>query len=156
MVAIRFILVKESISPSRKKTMSDTFTIGQLAKIAKVPASTLRYYEQEELLVPVGRTDSNYRLYGAQSLEQLRFIRAAQASGFTLEDIATLISLQKGVLSPCGDVESLVEHRLREVTERLTEMRHLKKTLKMFKLMCRDSSDSEDCAVLDELAHPSK
>ncbi len=52
----------------------------------------------------VGRTESNYRLYGVQSLEQLRFIKAAQASGFTLEDISTLLSIQRGRLEPCGAV----------------------------------------------------
>ncbi len=92
----------------RLKLMPETYTIGQLSKLADVPASTLRYYEQEELLVPEARTESNYRLYGVQSLEQLRFIKAAQASGFTLEDISTLLSIQRGRMEPCGEVETLI------------------------------------------------
>ena len=67
--------------------MPTQFTISQLAKAADVPTSTLRYYERVGLVIPETRSHSNYRLYGDESLEKLKFIRAAQAVGFTLEDV---------------------------------------------------------------------
>lgn len=70
--------------------MNMTYTIGQLARAVGVPTSTVRYYERIGLLQPDGRTAGNYRLYGKEALECLRFIRAAQATGFTLEDITHL------------------------------------------------------------------
>ncbi len=79
-----FNLVKE-IAPLDKPC-----TIGQLAAQADVPTSTVRYYERRGLLRCEGRTRANYRQYGEATLERLRFIRAAQAAGFTLVDIRSL------------------------------------------------------------------
>ena len=73
--------------------MQKTYTIGRLAKVAEVPVSTVRYYEQRGLLRPESRTESNYRIYGPASLRRLRFIRVAQETGFTLEDIVLLIGI---------------------------------------------------------------
>ncbi len=67
------------------------FTIGELAKSAKVPTSTVRYYEREGILKPSGRSASNYRLYSQEDLYRLRFIRSAQATGFTLADVTVLL-----------------------------------------------------------------
>ena len=67
--------------------MGDSLTIGQIAKAAGVPTSTVRYYERAGLLRPTSRTAANYRVYSAGDLERLRFIRAAQATGFQLEDV---------------------------------------------------------------------
>ena len=63
-----------------------TYTIGRLAKAADVPVSTVRYYEQRGLMEPDERTRSSYRIYSPEALRRLRFIRAAQSSGFTLKD----------------------------------------------------------------------
>ena len=57
------------------------FTIGELARAAGVPTSTVRYYEREGIVRPAGRSGSNYRLYSQQEIERLRFIRAAQGTG---------------------------------------------------------------------------
>ena len=92
--------------------MRTTYTIGKLAKASGVPVSTVRYYEQRGLLQPVARTKSSYRVYGSKSLEQLRFMRAAQASGFTLENISKLIEIREGALDPCAEVKQILERRL--------------------------------------------
>jgi DNA-binding transcriptional MerR regulator len=89
------------------------YTIGQLAHAVGVPASTLRYYERAKLLRPDGRTGGNYRVYGASALERLRFIRAAQANGFTLDDILALLSFRDGATARCKEVQRLIKDRLR-------------------------------------------
>ena len=70
-------------------------TIGRLAEQAGVPVSTVRYYERRGLLAPEERSPSRYRLYGPAVLRRLRFIRAAQRSGFTLEDIRRILALRE-------------------------------------------------------------
>ena len=67
--------------------MASPYTIGQLARAAGLPTSTLRYYERAGLLEPTGRSEGNYRLYGEEALERLRFIRAAQATGLNRASI---------------------------------------------------------------------
>ena len=61
--------------------MSDRLTIGELAKAADVPASTVRYYERTGLLRRPPRSASNYRLYGEEDVYRVRFIRAARPRG---------------------------------------------------------------------------
>ena len=60
--------------------MSDTYplTIGQLAKQAGVHVQTLRYYEQENLLVPGARTSGGQRRYSREDCQRLHFIRHAR------------------------------------------------------------------------------
>ena len=66
-------------------------TIGQVARATGVAATTLRYYEREGILTPTVRNGAGYRLYDAQAVERLQFLRSAQAVGFTLDDIRTLL-----------------------------------------------------------------
>ncbi|MCI0657218.1 MAG: MerR family transcriptional regulator, partial [Acidobacteria bacterium] len=84
--------------------MKQRLTIGQLAKEAGVPTSTVRYYERSQILQPEGRTQGNYRIYGPGALERLRFIRAAQSHGFTLDDIESLFAFRDGGTAPCKEV----------------------------------------------------
>ena len=76
--------------------MDSTYTIGQLARAAALPTSTVRYYERQGLLQPARRAENNYRVYRHDMLQRLRFIRAAQATGFTLDDVRTLLALCDG------------------------------------------------------------
>ncbi len=72
------------------------FTIGALARAAEIAVTTVRYYERIGLLVPDDRSSGNYRLYSPASLRRLKFIRAAQSIGFTLDDVQALLGAQDG------------------------------------------------------------
>lgn len=80
--------------------MDGVLSIGELARRAGVPASTVRHYERRGLLQPGGRTGGNYRLYGPAELARLRFIRAARASGFRLADVGELLALRARGIAP--------------------------------------------------------
>ena len=99
--------------------MNDVITIGQLAQAADVPTSTIRYYEREGLLEPEGRTEGNYRFYGPHSLERLRFVKAAQALGFTLMDISMLLGFRDGKDDPCEEVQHIIEGRLDDLEKKI-------------------------------------
>jgi MerR family mercuric resistance operon transcriptional regulator len=126
--------------------MDTKLTIGELAKAASVPVSTVRYYERAGILRPSGRSAGNYRVYSDNELERLRFIRAAQATGFTLDDI-------KALLRPaaCGKVQGLIEERLSEVGERMKELRHVDRVLRASLKECQAHEATGRCKVFDEL-----
>jgi len=126
-------------------------TIGELAKAAEVPTSTVRYYERAGILRPSGRSAGNYRVYSATELERLRFIRAAKATGFTLDDIRSLLRP-----AACGKVQSLIEQRLSDVSERMRELRHVQKVLRASLSECREHEETGRCRVVDELTARSK
>ena len=58
-----------------------------------MPTTTVRYYERIGLVKPTARSGSNYRTYGLDSLERLRFVRTAQSAGLSLDDVAILLRL---------------------------------------------------------------
>lgn len=128
--------------------MEPTYTIGRLAKAAGVPISTVRYYEQRDLLRPDERTRSSYRIYGPASLERLRFIKAAQDSGFTLEDIRLLLELRDGVGDPCGEVRDLVKRRLESVERQLGELRRVQRVLRDTVAWCEKPRAGGRCPAI--------
>lgn len=136
--------------------MKDTMSIGDLAGRTGVSDSTIRYYEREGLLKPEGRTPANYRYYGGAALERLRFIRAAQASGLSLEDIRLLLSLRDGTRSPCREVQAVLEDRLGMVTEQIQHLLHTQEALQAYRQACETTTDSDTCPVLDDLTSPAE
>lgn len=121
-------------------------TIGELGKAAGVRTSTIRYYEREGLLKPSGRSASNYRLYSDENLERLRFIRAAQATGFSLEDATALLRP-----APCGRVQQLIEERLAHVEARMKELRHMKRVLGAALKTCHKHEATGRCRAVGDL-----
>lgn len=131
--------------------MSARYTIGQLAKAAGVARSTVRYYERIGLLAPAGRTRSNYRFYGSEALERLRFIRAAQSAGFTLGDVSTMLELRDGSLAPCEEVRTLIEHRLDEVVAKIADFQRVRAALRQALARCRAATGPGRCEVIQDL-----
>ncbi len=132
--------------------MDEFLRIGQLARAAGVPVSTLRYYEREGLVAPRSRTASGYRVFGADAVERVRFSRAAQQAGFTLADIRVLLEMRDGHHARCGEVRPVIEERLEHVRAQLEDLERFRRTLERFLGICRRRADAEECPVVDELA----
>ena len=131
--------------------MSTTYTIGSLAKAGDVPISTLRYYERAGLLVPGHRSAGNYRLYDAADLERLRFIKAAQATGLTLDDVRVLMDLENDTTQACDEVQELISRRLDDVAKRMKDLKHVQKVLRASLDLCRSGSHDDHCRVIKQL-----
>lgn len=130
--------------------MSNQFTISQLAKAAQVPTTTVRYYERIGLVEPEDRNQGNYRLYSEESLNKLKFIRAAQAIGFTLDDVKALLG-DGGDCPCCGDVQQLIQERLADIDRRLKDLRHVQRVLKGAFRKCQESNPRDACQVVASL-----
>jgi DNA-binding transcriptional MerR regulator len=112
--------------------------IGELTERSGVPSTALRYYEQAGLLPPPSRTSSGYRVYDADVLPRLRFIRAAQAVGLSLADIREILRIRDSGSAPCRHVVSLLEQRRAEVAARIRELRQLERDLAQLGMAGRD------------------
>ncbi len=127
------------------------YTIGALAKRARVATSVLRYYEKEGLLVPRRRTDSGYRVYDTDAERTLLFINRAKRLGFSLDDIRQFLAAgrsEAGKAEPGRarsgtaakrrnsgkpqDVARIAEDRFLEIERRLTELLVLRHELEVF------------------------
>ena len=72
------------------------YTIGRLARRAKVTADSIRFYERQGLLSPATKTDAGYRLYTDDALRRVDFIKRAQQCGFSLAEIRELLHMHNG------------------------------------------------------------
>mgnify|MGYP003867373955 CR=1 FL=1 len=131
--------------------MASEYTIGELAAAADVPTSTIRFYERARLLSPIGRTASNYRRYDKDSVDRLRFIRAAQASGFALGNIAALLDLNEESGRVCEHVQKLIDDRLTDVRRRLEDLQRIESILMSALRSCHKGQSQKVCAVLNKL-----
>lgn len=104
--------------------------IGDLAKQVGVTTDTIRYYEREGLLPSPERTPCGYRDYGPGVLDDLQFIKKAQALGLKLRDVREVLEISSGGKPPCEHVRATVSARLAEVEERVRELRALRATLR--------------------------
>ena len=103
--------------------------IGEVAKLAGVGIEALRFYERQGLLTPSTRTESGYRLYGEDALDQLDFVRRSQALGFSLAEIAAIVAESRAGRKPCSTVRDLVRKRIGELDERLAELKRYRREL---------------------------
>jgi MerR family mercuric resistance operon transcriptional regulator len=136
--------------------MSGRYTISQLAHAAEVPTTTVRYYERVGLVQPEDRSVGNYRLYSDESLQKLKFIRTAQAIGFTLDDVKALLFAPDSSAASCRQVQSLIEERLAEVAQRLKDLRHVQQVLKSSLAKCRETERVNCCHVIETLRETSE
>lgn len=137
------------------QTNGELVSIGEAAKLVGIAATALRYYERERVLTPTIRSASGYRLYDQRAVERLKFIRAAQAVGFTLDDVRLLLDLDgDGGKQKCkSDVQRLIESRLTQVEQKMSDLRRVQAALKAALRECRRSA-GENCPVLVGLRIP--
>ena len=130
--------------------------IGQLARAAMVPTSTVRYYERIGILQPQKRVRGSYRTYTTESLARLRFIRAAQDAGFTLGQIRSLLEYQRSGAAKCEDVGALIRNQLTETRQRIRELRVIENSLISLAKACLAADGPAHCNVVQSLEATSR
>jgi Cu(I)-responsive transcriptional regulator len=128
-----------------------TVRIGKLAKELGLGAGALRYYEQLGLLSPVQRTASGYRIYGQDAARRLRFIRRAQALGFSLEDVAQLLALHDNPSGTAREVKRLTESKIADLEERIRDLQRMKRALEVLARSCSGRGHVRECPILAAL-----
>jgi MerR family copper efflux transcriptional regulator len=103
--------------------------IGQLAKLAGVKPDAVRFYERSGLLLKPARTASGYRAYDALAVNRLRFIKKAQALGFSLDEVRRILSLQGQGSACCDSVLAMAEATLEETEMKLRTLRKFRDSL---------------------------
>lgn len=124
--------------------------IGQAAKSSGLSAKMIRYYESIGLLHAATRTDSGYRLYSANDLHTLAFIKRSRDLGFSLEEVGKLLTLWQDRARASADVKALAHKHIVELNQKIEELAGLRDTLQDLVKHCQ-GNDRPDCPILKDL-----
>lgn len=125
------------------------YRIGDVARQAGVSAANIRYYEKEGLLTPAAREDNSYRLYSADDVHRLRFIRLCRAMDMSLAEVRTLLELDWSRKADCEAARVTLDEHLQHVRSRLAELRSLEADLLALRNRC-DGTDAH-CRIIEAL-----
>jgi Cd(II)/Pb(II)-responsive transcriptional regulator len=126
--------------------------IGELAQIAKCTVETVRYYEKVGLLPAPARTVANFRHYGPNHIERLRFIRNCRALDMSQDEIRSLLELTDRPTEKCGSINAVFDKHIAHVEERMRELQNLKQQMTALRERCQAEQTIGDCGILQGLA----
>ena len=124
--------------------------IGQAAKHSGLPAKTIRYYEEIELIRP-GRANNGYRDYSEDDLHRLCFLQRSRSLGFSIEECRLLLSLYDDEQRASADVKQIAKNKIKLIEQKIDELNTLKSTLSVLIKNCHGDA-RPDCPILDDLA----
>lgn len=125
--------------------------IGAAARASGVSAKMVRHYESLGLLGAVARTDAGYRQYTPADVHTLRFIKRARDLGFSMAEIAELVSLWHDRRRASADVKRIAQTHVAELEKRIQAMQDMRRTLQNLLHHCH-GDERPDCPILDNLA----
>jgi MerR family mercuric resistance operon transcriptional regulator len=129
--------------------MAERYTIGTLARQAGLNVETIRYYQRRGLVPEPPKPPGGIRRYAQEHVRRLRFIKQAQQLGFSLEEVAELLSLEDGL--HCHEVQELAGEKLAAVRERSAKLRSIETVLVTLLGKCRGNKGKLRCPLIASL-----
>ena len=130
-------------------TPAPSLTIGKLAKVAGVGVETIRYYQQRSLL-PIPESLGAYRHYPVSLGNRIRFIKRAQELGFSLDEVAELLSLEDGI--DRASIRRIANDRLQEIQTKLADLIRMKMALTHLIQECEHTDKGAPCPIIATLS----
>ena len=127
----------------------ENLTIGALATQAQVGVETIRFYQRKGLMQEPERSPGNVRRYGQQDLGRVRFIKAAQRLGFSLDEIAQLLTLEDG--AHCSEAREQAQLKLADVRAKLVDLQRIETALVDLVNRCSASKGNVKCPLIETL-----
>ena len=125
-------------------------TIGKLAQLANVTIETIRYYQRKGLINEPVKPATGYRQYPTEVIARIQFIKRAQQSGFTLKEIAELLSLDG---KHCEDVQKMAEQKRQQIDKQLKDLTALRNVLDSLVKGCQQDQSTQHCSLIDALSN---
>ena len=129
----------------------DRLTIGELARRGGVGLETIRYYERRGLLPSPPRSAAGYRAYAPEDVRRVRFIKGAQALGFSLKEVDELLAMRLGAGGTCRDVRERAEAKISDIDDKIRQLTRLREGLARVTAACPGRGPTSRCPILDSM-----
>jgi MerR family mercuric resistance operon transcriptional regulator len=126
-----------------------SLSIGTLAKAAAVNVETIRFYQRKRLLQKPKHGHGQIARYTATDISRVRFIKAAKELGFTLAEVAVLLTLEDG--THCADARDMAQQKLSDVRQKLAALRNMESALEQVVAGCCASKGENFCPLIASL-----
>jgi len=131
-------------------TASRGLPIGELSRRTGVNIETIRYYERIGVMPRPMRTEGGHRIYDADQVKRLAFIRRGRELGFRLAEVRALLDLVDAGSYTCAEVHQVTTLHLANVRRKLADLRRMERVLKTMAAEC-SGGDVPDCPIIDAL-----
>ncbi len=131
------------------KTHPQGLPIGAFATAAGVNVETIRFYQRKGLLPRPRRAYGSIRRYGAADVARVKFVKSSQRLGFSLEEVAGLLTLDDG--AHCAEARMLAEQKLEDVRAKLDDLRRIESVLAHLVDRCGESRGTITCPIIAAL-----
>ena len=125
--------------------------ISELAKRGGVTVETIRFYQRKGLIDRPVRPLSGFRTYSEESLARVRFIRSAKELGFSLKEIAELLSLRLHLNASCLAVKEQAQDKISDIERKMAVLGRMKAALSDLVESCSGKGPMRKCPILDSL-----
>lgn len=129
--------------------IKESFTIGTLARKAGVNVETIRFYQRRGLLAEPEKPLGSVRRYSEYHMRRVKFIKQGQKIGFSLDEIAELLSLEDG--QHCREAKDIALRKLVLIRERIESLRAMEKALFDLTECCSINTGSVSCPIIHTL-----
>ena len=129
---------------------------GELARRANVNVETLRFYERQGLLPKPPQRASGYREYPPEAVALVRFVKRAQALGFSLREIKELLDLREVPRATCSDVVVLTQRKIEEIDAKINNLRAMRAALTSLLKGCTGMAPIAQCPIIESLVDEPK
>ena len=123
--------------------------IGHLAAQSGVHVETIRYYQNLGLVPKPRRERGSVRRYGPEAVGRLRFVKRAQALGFSLDEVRHLLELSVG--EHCAETRTLAKEKLGLVDRKMADLRAMQEALGKLVRACRSGKAGHGCPIIESL-----
>lgn len=131
--------------------MDETLTIGRVARQAGVNVETVRYYQQRGLVPQPHKPLGSFRRYPPGVVQRIRYIKRAQATGFSLDEVGLLLTLADGA-QDCQQVRALIGRKLHTLRHQLEVLQGQLRVLETLYCECPQqaagAAQTQPCAVI--------
>jgi MerR family mercuric resistance operon transcriptional regulator len=131
------------------KNNLDLVTISVLADTAGVNVETIRFYQRKDLISKPRKQYGGIRRYSENDLARVRFIKAAQRLGFSLNEVGELLKLEDG--AHCDEARILAEYKLKDVRDKLANLHHIESVLAQLVDDCCAAKGTITCPIIAAL-----
>ncbi|HUY02939.1 MAG TPA: Hg(II)-responsive transcriptional regulator [Rhodocyclaceae bacterium] len=127
----------------------DNVSIGAFAKAAGIGVETIRFYQRKRLLPEPKRPPGGIRRYGRADVARVKFIKSAQRLGFSLDEVAQLLTLEDG--THCNEAAQFAARHLADVRARLKDLKRMETVLFRLVAQCDSHYGTIACPLIASL-----